>query len=125
MEIQPKRMIPLTCTCCGAKVNRNTYKCEYCGTEYRRDTEIPTIRLETFTNPVKVYRACALVNREEVMRFGNEYMEHCIRHLANEMLPAIVDNMEIRTDYDPALMQYRMDGTLRCVHPVNVSDRFY
>ena len=105
MEIQPKRMIPLTCTCCGAKVNRNTYKCEYCGTEYRRDTEIPVIRMETFTNPVKAYRACAVVNREEVMRFGNDYME-------------------IRTDYDPALMQYRMEGTLRCVHPVNVSDRF-
>ena len=81
--------------------------------------------METFTNPVRTYRACALVYAEDVARGGTDYMEHCIKHLAREMLPAVVDNMVIRTEFDPRLNQYRMDGTLRCVHPVNVSDRFY
>ena len=38
----------LTCICCGAPINRFNRKCEYCGTEYEIEDEIPKIRFETF-----------------------------------------------------------------------------
>ena len=38
---------PLICTCCGAKINRATMRCEYCGTEYREDHCALVIRHES------------------------------------------------------------------------------
>ena len=34
MRDQEGKYKPLICTCCGAKINRDTMRCEYCGTEY-------------------------------------------------------------------------------------------
>ena len=31
---EPTELVPLTCKCCGAPINRRDMKCEYCGTYY-------------------------------------------------------------------------------------------
>lgn len=33
-------LIPLTCECCGGPVDRATLTCPYCGTQYRRNTNL-------------------------------------------------------------------------------------
>lgn len=113
----------LTCTCCGGTIDRRTMKCSYCGTEYAIENDYPVIRVERFTNPVKTYRASLLVNREGVERLGADYMRYCLDRLAHEMLPALMDGMLIRSEFEPEYNQFRIDGTLRYVVPERVPDR--
>ena len=115
----------LICVCCGAPINRATCRCEYCGTEYDLSDEIPMIRVETFTNPVKEYSASALINRDLVAMGSEDYMKYAIERLAHEMLPAVMEGMQIRVQsgYDhEAIMtnQQRIDGRIKIVIP-NVS----
>lgn len=105
----------LTCVHCGAPINRVTMKCEYCGTAYREDHG-DILKIETYTNPVKEFKACMLVN-EFGLRYGKEYMRYCIEQLANQMLPAVVEGMAIRTAYNDRTGQQKIEGRIRIVIP--------
>ena len=107
----------LTCICCGAPINRFNRKCEYCGTEYEIEDEIPKIRFETFQNPVREYKACILVNREEIAFGGEDYMRHAIRSLAESMLPAVMEGMSVRIDDEPLWDRKQITGRIKMVIP--------
>lgn len=111
-------MKKLICVCCGAPINRLKQKCEYCGTEYIIEDERPVIKFETYTNPVREFKACAVVPDEYLAKGGEEIMEIAIHELAKKMLPAVVQGMQIRTKHDPFLMSQRIDGRIRIVIPV-------
>lgn len=107
----------LTCTCCGGRINRATRKCEYCGTEYIIDDDVQTIRFETFTNPVKEFSACAILDKEAVLLAGNDYMEFAVHKLAEQMLPAVVEGMRITVEDNHFLDQSKITGRLKIVVP--------
>lgn len=112
----------LTCVCCGAPINRVTSRCEYCGTEYDLNDEIPTIKLETFTNPVKEYSACVLIDKDIAAMNGEDYMKYAIEQLAREMLPAVIEGMQIKAqsgyDYEAIRTNMlRIDGRIKMVIP--------
>lgn len=107
----------LVCVCCGGRINRATMKCEYCGTEYERKNDVPIIRVESFQNPVREYRACILVDDDAINNYGEAYMKHAIQKLCEEMLPAVMSGMKIRTERDFKTKQTRVDGSLRIVIP--------
>lgn len=107
----------LTCVCCGGRINRSTMKCEYCGTEYEIKNDNPIIRIETFHNPVKEYKASVLLDNYFLHENGDLYMKHAIQRLCEEMMPAVMSGMRIRTENDYVLNQTRLDGFLRVVIP--------
>ena len=107
----------LTCTCCGGKINRTTMRCEYCGTEYEIKDNNPVIRIETFHNPIKEYKACVLVNDCDINIGGDAYMKFALQELCKEMMPAVMEGMRIRTCQDPAKLQTQIVGSLRIVVP--------
>lgn len=110
----------LICTCCGAPINRIKKKCEYCGTEYIIEDDRPVLNIETFTNPVKEYKACVIVPNEVLFRGGEEYMKAAIHQLAAEMMPAVVEGMQIRTEAnDPMRCEQKITGRIRIVIPKN------
>lgn len=117
-------MKKLICVCCGAPINRATRRCEYCGTEYNIDSEIPMVRFETFTNPVKEYSASCLIDRDLVAMDGEKYMQYAIEHLAHAMLPAVMEGMRVWVqdlDYEAHMRnQRRINGTIKIVVPKNV-----
>lgn len=117
-------MKKLICVCCGAPINRATRRCEYCGTEYNIDSEIPMVRFETFTNPVKEYSASCLIDRDLVAMAGEKYMQYAIEQLAHAMLPAVMEGMRVRVqdfDYEAHMRnQQRINGTIKIVVPKNV-----
>lgn len=109
----------LTCVCCGAPINRKTMRCEYCGTQYEIENDIPKIRFETFQNPVKEYKACVYMSDYDAMHYGEEAMKYSIERLAHEMLPAVMEGMEIVRQHDIELMQQRLIGRVKIVIPKN------
>jgi len=107
----------LRCVCCGGYINRHTMKCEYCGTEYVQNIDIPTIRYETFQNPVKEYTACELVADEYLVNGGEQFMENALKRLSEEMLPAIVEGMEVKAERDPIYHETKLYGRIKMVIP--------
>lgn len=107
----------LTCVCCGGRINRATMKCEYCGTEYELNGDIPTIRIESFHNPIREYKACVLVDDYALYNNGESYMKHALQKLCEEMMPAVMSGMRIRTEKDYVLNKTRIDSSLRIVIP--------
>lgn len=93
MEIN--NMKKLICPCCGAPINREKRKCEYCGVEFEIE-EDKIVKIASFYNPVKEFTACAVVPREKIVHYGQAYMEHTIRELAQAMLPAVMEGMHIQ-----------------------------
>lgn len=92
-------------------------KCEYCGTEYEVKGGIPAIRIESFQNPIREYKACVLVDDYAIYSNGESYMKHALQKLCEEMMPAVMSGMRIRTEKDHTLNQTRFDGFLRVVIP--------
>lgn len=107
----------LTCTCCGGRINRATQRCEYCGTEYVINDNIPIIRMETYQNPIKEYKACMLLDNEAVIMYGNDYMEFAVKQLAKEMLPAVMEGMQMRIEDHVPTCQKKVTGRLKVVIP--------
>lgn len=119
-------MKKLICTCCGAPINREKRKCEYCGTEYEFDTQDrPFIRIETFHNPVREFAACAVIPRQEAVRYGEEYMKYAINNLAQAMLPAVMEGMRIQVVSDPTVDGKKLVARMKVVIPEHVGDYEY
>ena len=106
---------PLICVCCGAKINRATMRCEYCGTEYREEHGVPVIRYESFQNPVQTFGATVYVGDMDLERSPKDAMEYALHRLAEEMLPAVVAGMEVRCENTPFGNEVR--GRVRIVIP--------
>lgn len=92
-------------------------KCEYCGTEYEIKNDVPIIRIESFQNPVREYSACVFVDDDAINNYGEVCMEHAIKKLCEEMLPAVMYGMKIKTERDLKMNKTRVDGSLRIVMP--------
>lgn len=112
-------MKKLTCICCGAPINRITKRCDYCGTEYDIRGDDPMIRIETYTNPVKEYSASVLVNREIAVMCGEDYMKYAIERLAHEMMPAVLEGMQIQIGevWSGGFNDMKVSGRIRIVIP--------
>lgn len=106
---------PLICTCCGAKINRATMRCEYCGTEYQEEHGVPVIRYESFHNPVQEFTAVVHIREADMQRDPEHAMEYALHQLAEEMLPAVVAGMKVRREY--TLFGHELRGRVRVVIP--------
>lgn len=110
-------MKKLICECCNGKINPNTLRCEYCGTQYKKD-EDNTIRIERFENPCRVYKTQICIPVSEIEMLGNENASQIvIKQLSRNLADAIAPNMEIQTEYDPCFMMQRISARVRIVEP--------
>lgn len=116
------------CECCGGVVNPATLKCEYCGMAYRVDETFsqPILyKIETYTNPVNTFRACASIDPHDVKRFGPEYCsKHAIDILSSKLSEVLSQNMVIDSEVDLNSGMYRVQGTVKVVRPVNGSEHW-
>jgi hypothetical protein len=108
------------CDCCGGKINPQTMKCEFCGTQYKRDYDDNVFRIETYTNPVRTFAAEVLVNGEDIHAFGAERMsEFALKTLVRKLSDCLSSSMVVDSEYDYTLNQHRVRGTIKMVQPVN------
>lgn len=110
-------MKKLICKCCGGKINSSTYRCEYCGTQYEKHQD-NIIRIETYQNPCRVYKAQMYMRNDEIEMLGKENAsEIAIKQLSRNLAEAIEPNLEIVTEYDPLLMSQKISARVRIVEP--------
>lgn len=111
-------MRKLICECCGAPINPRTYKCEYCGTAYEREVNGNVVRIETFQNPVREYKAGVEVPAEAVSVM-NEHgaANYAIEQLSRNLAEAIAECMQLHTHYDPRSMNHIVTARIKIIEP--------
>lgn len=110
-------MKELKCKNCGAPINPQTLRCEYCGTQYKRDYD-NVLRIETYQSPCRTYKTQMVIPKEEIKYLGQETVsEIAIKQLSRNLAEAIAPNMELHTEYDPCYMQQKITARVRIVEP--------
>ena len=110
-------MEEMKCKNCGATINPHTMKCEYCGTQYKRDCD-NVLRIETFQNPCKVYKSQICIPIEHIKYMGEEESAKiAVKQLSRNLAEAIAPNMEMVSEYDPIDMQQKITVMVRIIEP--------
>ena len=109
----------LNCPNCGAPINRETMRCEYCGTQFKRDDsglKMPQYLIRVEHPKVQVYEAYVKLPYE-YCDFGDEkFLNGFVnRELANKLAEAILDETEIKMQEDPMHREFMITGRLRVV----------
>jgi hypothetical protein len=109
------------CDCCGGQINIKTLQCEYCGTQYKDDTE-RIIKVETYTNPVREYGAKISIPAETLHNDTplEVISEYATRNLIAEMSKCLAENMVIKYEKDYHTREHIFTGRVKIVHPINV-----
>ena len=113
-------MKKLICECCGGQINSKTMKCEYCGTQYKRDYEENTpqiIRVETYWSPVR--ELSCQIDVTELINAGwdaQTISDYAVSKMRNKLSEAIAPyiRMEIRKEY----LNTKIDGRIKIIEPM-------
>ena len=113
----------LRCNYCGGFVNPTTYKCEYCGTQYKKpELEYGQTRLTLI--PVNVPTEVLCVAKEmdywmyrDMEKNGVPIEEMVRREMADEIAKNIAERMEIQQDIGIEFGKMRFAARLRLVKP--------
>ena len=105
------------CPNCGAPINRNSYKCLYCGTEYEW---VPMVTITTAAANVRTLRGNASAS-DDVIRFMSDK-----RSLLSQVEDMIIDSMrpelkkilKIKEERDPYMGYTRFFGDLKVILPI-------
>lgn len=116
----------LVCQCCGGTINRVTMSCEYCGTKYLMKDNTPTIRIETFKNPIREVCTKTIIPDYMINKMSNEtFHEHVVKQAVNNLAESIADCVNFDTEYDPGNMSYTVHASLKVVVPKEKSTNFF
>lgn len=110
-------MKELKCKNCGGRVDPNTLRCEYCGTQYARDRS-NVLRVETF--PAKVDVLCSEVVFPEYMFLCDDpepVTEYAVKSLCHSFTERLLPYMEIKDMHDPATLERHLKAYLRVARP--------
>ena len=111
-------MKPMICECCGGLIDPTTMRCMYCCTAYERDENDRVVRIETFQNPVKVYRSEMDVEGHIASELGpSNLSQMAVKQLARNLADAIAESMDMTYEYDPINNSHRMTARIRIVEP--------
>lgn len=110
-------MKELKCPNCGAPLREHSYKCEYCGSQFKYDNG-DCIRIENFQSPCKIYKEKISITREMETSIGTEKAaELAVLELSRELAKAITPNMELEAYYDPFKDCREVEATVRILEP--------
>ena len=117
-------MEALRCDYCGGHINPNTYKCEYCGTQYKKPQNDSWLKYEV--KFVSASAPCEVLGvQKEIDMFDFRTMQDIgvpieakVREdFANQIARAIADKLTIYEDYDITSMKKKYMAKLRIVKP--------
>lgn len=115
-------MNKLKCECCGAPLrpamNRTgLYVCEYCGMRYEeKSPDIPPIRIETFTNPIKTLCVKQAVDDNLLRNVGEDVIaEVTMKDITHKLAESLADCIHMEKEYDPMTMRHIITARVRVV----------
>lgn len=113
-------MTKMQCSNCRGNINHKSMRCEYCGTQYKLDECENVIKVETFSNPIKIYGSEINIPYEYAKQDPNGMSKYAINQLSRNLADAIAENMEINLEYDPIHMQQHITARVRIVKPKHI-----
>lgn len=115
MTKDPKRF---NCPNCGAPIDLNSHVCAYCGTQFEwKWNPVPISKIEVVhADVVPIYAKLRMPLEDlNMMRdnFGKDETEKILMsELITKMMPAIAENVEIRSKFNPEYMEQDVMATL-------------
>lgn len=109
----------LECKNCGGKLNPETLRCDYCGTQYERENQNGVVHyIQTCPAEVKVLRAQVKIPNEHIMMGDAERIsEYTLKEMAHCLANELLKYTKIEKEYDPYTMTQMIRGTVRVVKP--------
>ena len=107
------------CECCNGDINRATMKCDYCGTQYEEMPGGNTVRIETRTSPIETIHAVTSMERQEVIRYGEEKAtEIMLQELIHEIAGHLLPYMSVTNYYDAPSQSVHLHADVKMVKPI-------
>ena len=104
---------PLTCPNCGGKINASRMRCEYCGTQFKRD-EGQVIRVETVRPGVKTLGANARIPEYYIQHLSNEEIVRMVGdQMTIQLAKALVPMLDLQVGHDIDRMEAVVRGRIR------------
>ena len=84
----------LKCPNCGGTVDRKELICHYCGTQFVRNDDtptIPTLRVEHYSSPVRIFERSVSVPKEHLIYEPENVEKFAKSHLAEKLAEALLE----------------------------------
>lgn len=114
----------LRCDYCSGFVNPQTYKCDYCGTQYmkpksrlNKSHEIKVVSTLAPVEVITVQKNIPLVEFKQMRDIGIPVEEYLRQYFAEQIVDMIADKIEIYEDFDITGYQKKYLARLRVVKP--------
>jgi len=109
----------LICTHCGAALNPNTLKCEYCGTQYerRRDESYNTQIVLKYPSHIQKLSGQVSIPDNFFGLSSESAADYSMKELTYTLAEALAPYMKVETMRDPYTHTQIIRGSIRVVEP--------
>lgn len=105
------------CPNCGAPIAEGSYKCDYCGTTFKREYSDVLI-VERTDVPIRTLRTRVVIPRWKTeLGADKAFSEYTLREMRNQLSEALTGLIEIQQRNDPFRDELIFDGRVRIVEP--------
>ena len=109
---------PMNCPNCGGTVDRARMICEYCGTRFKQDETSPTLRLETYSCPIRPFIVQTMIPSEYLQSDNTDYIaEYAMRDITSRLADSLKEMLELRREHDFMHNQEIITARIRVVDP--------
>ncbi len=113
-----EKMNKYICECCGGHIDPYTMKCEYCGTQYKKENDV-VYRIETVHSRVQTFKCAYNIPDEYLINYPKESSEMAIRHVAGQLASMIAPYCEYTVEDDPLNHKKMIYARIKIVEPIN------
>lgn len=108
---------PLICPNCGGKIDAARMKCEYCGTQFKRD-EGPVLRIEAVRPGVRTLNTNVRFPEHFIMDLGDDAIRRIVRdQMSHQLAEALVPMLDLEVGHDLERMEGIVRGRIRVLEP--------
>ena len=109
--------IEINCQNCGAPINRRTMKCEYCGTEYKREHDGVPVCFALERPGVHRIRAAVRVDEGLIHSSPEKARDFAMNKLRQGIADGLLEYMKICTEKDYCSFSQIIHAEVRVVDP--------
>lgn len=107
----------LKCPNCGGTVDRKELICHYCGTQFVRNDDTPTLRVEHYSSPVRIFEKAISVHKEHLIHEPETVVRFAKQALAEKLAESLLEGnmVEFNSEMDWEHCQQVISARLRVV----------
>jgi len=108
---------PLICPSCGGRINASRMRCEYCGTQFKRE-EGPVLRIEAVNRGVRTIEANARIAEYYLKEYGEDTVGILVKdQILHQLTKALLPMLELEVGHDLQRCEAIVQGRIRVLEP--------